>query len=199
MLDSVTLDLDPVDKERSIVGGRSPPARIAQGGLAGIDYGMPEFVRRPRFRFRTLSVEPIMVHAYPGRGRGPHSPGHETVAMPESSSHGQTNAASYEIIGNFMRKMTELLEATLVNRRGERAQHTSNDEALERFLRFRPSEFHGEVEQETKAELFIEQLNDIYDTLQYEGARRVTFTVFHLRGAAKDWWLRISKARVLRN
>ncbi|KAI5682091.1 hypothetical protein M9H77_03319 [Catharanthus roseus] len=86
MLDSVTLDLDPVDRERSIVGRlgprrycvwlrimlcgssyflegwvrRSPPARIVQGGLAGIDYGMPEFVRIPCFRFRTLSVEPIM-------------------------------------------------------------------------------------------------------------------------------------------
>ncbi|KAI5678520.1 hypothetical protein M9H77_09470 [Catharanthus roseus] len=81
MLGSVTLDLDPVDRGRSTVGGlgpkwyyvglriilcgsgyfleswvkRVPPAR------AGIDYGMPEFVRRPRFRFRTLSVEPIMV------------------------------------------------------------------------------------------------------------------------------------------
>ncbi|KAI5675651.1 hypothetical protein M9H77_06601 [Catharanthus roseus] len=39
---------------------RGPPARVAQGSMAGIDYGMPKFVRRPRFRFRTLSVEPIM-------------------------------------------------------------------------------------------------------------------------------------------
>ncbi|KAI5681746.1 hypothetical protein M9H77_02974 [Catharanthus roseus] len=87
MLGSVTLDLDPVDRGLSIVGGldpkrycvllrimlygssyflegwvkRGPPARIAQGGLAGIDYGMPEFVRRPDFRFRTLFVELIMV------------------------------------------------------------------------------------------------------------------------------------------
>ncbi|KAI5652957.1 hypothetical protein M9H77_30144 [Catharanthus roseus] len=75
MLGSVTLDLDPVDRGRSTVRGlgpkrycvglrwvrRGPLARVAQGGLAGIDYGMPEFVRRPRFRFRTLSIEPIMV------------------------------------------------------------------------------------------------------------------------------------------
>ncbi|KAI5675858.1 hypothetical protein M9H77_06808 [Catharanthus roseus] len=87
MLGSVTLDLDPVDRGRSTVGGLDPkrycvglrimlcgsgyflegwvrrgsPARVAQGGLADIDYGMPEFVRRPRFRFWTLSVEPIMV------------------------------------------------------------------------------------------------------------------------------------------
>ncbi|KAI5678519.1 hypothetical protein M9H77_09469 [Catharanthus roseus] len=70
----VTLDLDPVDRGRSTVGvlspkrgyfleswvRRGPPARVALGGLAGIDYGMPEFFRRPRFWFRTLSVEPIM-------------------------------------------------------------------------------------------------------------------------------------------
>ncbi|KAI5673837.1 hypothetical protein M9H77_14201 [Catharanthus roseus] len=109
---------------------------------------------------------------------GPHSPDHETEAMPKNSLHGQTNTASHEIIGNFMTKMAELLEATLANRRGERAQNTSNDEALERFLRFRPPKFHGEVEQEAKAEMFLEQLNDIYDTLQYEGARRVTFATF---------------------
>ncbi|KAI5671473.1 hypothetical protein M9H77_11837 [Catharanthus roseus] len=75
MLGSVTLDLDPVDRGRSTVGGlgpkryciglrwvkRGPPARVAQGGLAGNEYGMPEFVRRPRFKFRTLDVKPIMV------------------------------------------------------------------------------------------------------------------------------------------
>ncbi|KAI5677206.1 hypothetical protein M9H77_08156 [Catharanthus roseus] len=202
MLGSVTLDMDPVDRGHSIVGGRGQLARIAQGGLASIDYGMPEFVRRPRFRFRSLSVEPIMGKIGERVGKrepGPHSLGHKTEAILESSSHGQTNAASHEIIGNFMTKMTELLEATLANRRGERAQNTSNDKALERFLRFWPSEFHGEVEQEAKAELFLEQLNDIDDTLQYEGSRRVIFTAFRLRGAAKDWWLRISEAQVLRN
>ncbi|KAI5652967.1 hypothetical protein M9H77_30154 [Catharanthus roseus] len=83
MLGSVTLDLDPVDKRRSSIGGlgprrycislrimlcdsdyflagsvrRGPPARVAQGGMVGIDYGMPEIIRRPCFRFRTLSVE----------------------------------------------------------------------------------------------------------------------------------------------
>ncbi|KAI5658133.1 hypothetical protein M9H77_26926 [Catharanthus roseus] len=51
--------------------------------------------------------------------RGPHSPDHETETMPESSLHGQRNTASHEIIGNFMAKMTELLEATLANQRGD--------------------------------------------------------------------------------
>ncbi|KAI5666602.1 hypothetical protein M9H77_16455 [Catharanthus roseus] len=68
MFGSVTLDLDLVDRARSTVGGgyflagwvrRGPLTRVAQGGLVGIDYGMSEFVRRPRFRFQTMSVEPI--------------------------------------------------------------------------------------------------------------------------------------------
>ncbi|KAI5663005.1 hypothetical protein M9H77_22328 [Catharanthus roseus] len=59
--------------------------------------------------------------------------------------------------------------------------------------------FYGDVEQETKDELFLEQLNDIYDTLKYEDALRVTFAAFRLRGMAKDWWLRASEARTLKN
>ncbi|KAI5673377.1 hypothetical protein M9H77_13741 [Catharanthus roseus] len=90
-----------------------------------------------------------------------------------------------ETAGKFHDKDDGMLEATLANRRGERAQSTSNDESLERFLRFRPPEFHGKVEQEAKAELFLQQLSDIYDTLQYEGARRVTFTAFRLREQRK--------------
>ncbi|KAI5672228.1 hypothetical protein M9H77_12592 [Catharanthus roseus] len=65
--------------------------------------------------------------------------------------------------------------------------------------KFRPPEFYGDVEQETNAELFLEQLNDIYDTLKYEDALRVTFTAFRLRGMAKDWWLRASEAWTLKN
>ncbi|KAI5653827.1 hypothetical protein M9H77_31014 [Catharanthus roseus] len=34
---------------------------------------------------------------------------------------------------------------------------------------------------------------------EYEDALRVTFAVFRLRGTVKDWWLRASKARALKN
>ncbi|KAI5653375.1 hypothetical protein M9H77_30562 [Catharanthus roseus] len=245
MLDSITLDLDPVNRGRSTVGGLGPRrhcvllrimlccsgyflesvvvapmcldslrlfgyARTLQEKFiccinrfvpysAAIDLAR-ETVGRSTTKVtlmrKTLEIQTYLLFR---KFSGPHSPDHETEVMPESSSHGQTNTASHEIMGNFMTKMTELLEATLANRRGERAQSTSNDEALERFLPFRPSDFHGEVEQEAKAELFLEQLNNIYDTLQYEGARRVTFITFRLRGTAKDWWLRISEAQVLIN
>ncbi|KAI5663979.1 hypothetical protein M9H77_23302 [Catharanthus roseus] len=107
MLGSVTLDLDPVDRGHSTVGGLSP--------------------RRVRILIGSLMILIFEVV-------GPHSPDHETETMLESSLHGQTNTTSHEIIGNFMTKMTESLEATLADRRGERAQSTSNDEALERFL-----------------------------------------------------------------
>ncbi|KAI5669314.1 hypothetical protein M9H77_19167 [Catharanthus roseus] len=95
--------------------------------------------------------------------------------------------ATHKVIENFMTKMTELLETSMATRRNKRVPATGANEALERFLKFRPPEFHGEVEQEIKAELFLEQLNDIYDTLNYEDALRVTFAAFRLRGIAKDW------------
>ncbi|KAI5652504.1 hypothetical protein M9H77_29691 [Catharanthus roseus] len=43
------------------------------------------------------------------------------------------------------------------------------------------------------------QLSDIYDTLRYEDALRVTFAAFRLRRMAKDWWLRASEAPALMN
>ncbi|KAI5666411.1 hypothetical protein M9H77_16264 [Catharanthus roseus] len=177
MLGSVTLDLDPVDRGRSTVGGLGPRRLVltmgcrnlsedpvSSSGLCplSLSCSMPRGTQVPYSAVVDLAEGYGVSHVV--SEPGPHSPGHKTEAMPESSSHRQTNAASHEIIGNFMTKMTELLEATLTNRRGEGDQNASNDEALERFLRFRPPEFHGEVGQEAKAELVLEQLNDIYDT-----------------------------------
>ncbi|KAI5657060.1 hypothetical protein M9H77_25853 [Catharanthus roseus] len=115
----------------------------------------------------------------------------ENTPRPEQAMHA--------IIENFMIKMTELLEASMATRRNERVPATGVEEALERFLKFRPPEFYGKAEQEIKAKLFLEQLSDIYDTLKYEDALRVTFAAFRLRGMAKDWWLRASEARALKN
>ncbi|KAI5657953.1 hypothetical protein M9H77_26746 [Catharanthus roseus] len=92
--------------------------------------------------------------------------------------------ATHMVVENFIIRMTELLETSMATRRNER---------------FRPPEFYREAEQEIKEELFLEQLNDIYDTLRYEDALRVTFAGFRLQGMAKDWWLRASEARALKN
>ncbi|KAI5682990.1 hypothetical protein M9H77_04218 [Catharanthus roseus] len=100
---------------------------------------------------------------------------------------------------NFMIRVTELVETSMATRRNERVPAIGTDEAQKQFLKFRPQEFYGEVEQDTKAELFLEQLNDIYDTLRYKDALRVTFAAFRLHGMAKDWWLRVSEARALKN
>ncbi|KAI5661775.1 hypothetical protein M9H77_21098 [Catharanthus roseus] len=106
------------------------------------------------------------------------SPNHADEAVSESSQNRQSEPmrevtprpkqATHKVIENFMIKMTELLETSMSTRRNERVPATGVDEALERFLKFRPPEFYGNIEQEIKAELFLEQLNDIYDTLKYE-------------------------------
>ncbi|KAI5683458.1 hypothetical protein M9H77_04686 [Catharanthus roseus] len=140
---------------------------------------------------------------------GSQSPNHADEAISKNSQNRQfepmreatprPEQATHKVIENFMIKMTELLETSMATRRNERVPATGADEALERFLKFQPPKFYGDVEQEIKAERFLEQLNDIYDTLKYEDALRVTFAASRLRGMAKDWWLRASEARTLKN
>ncbi|KAI5682345.1 hypothetical protein M9H77_03573 [Catharanthus roseus] len=103
---------------------------------------------------------------------GSQFPNHTHDAVSESSQNRQSET---------IREATpQFLETSMATRRNERVPAIGADEALERFLKFRPPEFYGEVEQEIKSELFLEQLNDIYDTLKYEDALRVTFTAFRL-------------------
>ncbi|KAI5672452.1 hypothetical protein M9H77_12816 [Catharanthus roseus] len=97
------------------------------------------------------------------------SPNHADKAVSESCQNRQSEPireatpgpeqATHKVIENFMIKMTELLETSMATRRNERVPATGADEALELFLKFRPPEFYGEVEQEIKVELFLEQLN----------------------------------------
>ncbi|KAI5650353.1 hypothetical protein M9H77_36358 [Catharanthus roseus] len=110
-------------------------------------------------------------------------------AMSESSQSKQSEPireatprlkqVTHKVMENFMIKMTKLLEASMATRRNER--------------------FYKEVEQEIKYELFLEQLNDIYNTLKYEDAMRVTLAAFRLHGMAKNWRLRTFKARALKD
>ncbi|KAI5667077.1 hypothetical protein M9H77_16930 [Catharanthus roseus] len=106
MLGRYTLDLDPVDKRRSTVRGLGPRRPVLRG--AQVPY-------------------PAAVNLAEGKMSRPHSPSHENKAMSENSHHGPTDTArevshyseptNHEIIGNFMTKMTELLEAILANGR----------------------------------------------------------------------------------
>ncbi|KAI5682359.1 hypothetical protein M9H77_03587 [Catharanthus roseus] len=113
---------------------------------------------------------------------GSRSSNHADEAMSESSQNRQSEPirevtprpeqATHKVMENFMIKMTKLLEASMATKRDERVPATGVDEALEGFLKFRPPEFYGEVEQEIKVELILEQLNDIYDTFKYEDTMR---------------------------
>lgn len=98
-----------------------------------------------------------------------------------------------------MVKMMEILEISMEPRRTGRVPATGANEALERYFKFRRPEFYREVEQEIKAELFPKQLNDIYDALKCNDAIKVLFAAFKLRGVAKNWWLRASDARALKD
>ncbi|KAI5662756.1 hypothetical protein M9H77_22079 [Catharanthus roseus] len=63
---------------------------------------------------------------------GSQSPNHADEAVLESSRNRQSEP---------MREMTELLETSMATRRNERVPATGANEALERFLKFRPPEF----------------------------------------------------------
>jgi hypothetical protein len=60
--------------------------------------------------------------------------------------------------------------------------------ALKRFFKFQPPTFIGEAEQEQQAEQWVEQMKDIFQTLQYSEQQKVKFAAFQLRGPAQDWW-----------
>ena len=61
------------------------------------------------------------------------------------------------------------------------------DVALKRFQKFKPPRFNGKKDEET-AERWIEAMEDIFETLQYSDARKVSFDRFQLEGPAKAWW-----------
>ncbi|KAI5668331.1 hypothetical protein M9H77_18184 [Catharanthus roseus] len=127
---------------------------------------------------------------------GSRSSNHADEAVSESSQNRQSELlreatpppeqVTHTVIENSIIKMTELLETSMATRRNERVLATGVDDVSERFLKFQPPEFYGE-------------LNDIYDTLKYKDAVRATFAAFRLHGMAKDWWLRASEARALKN
>jgi hypothetical protein len=60
-------------------------------------------------------------------------------------------------INQVFRKMTEILKSIT-----EKKRPKGEDEALECFLKFQPPLFMGEVEQDQKAEVWLENLEDIF-------------------------------------
>ncbi|KAI5663733.1 hypothetical protein M9H77_23056 [Catharanthus roseus] len=94
------------------------------------------------------------------------------IGQPETTRENtpRPEQATHTIMENFMIRMKKLLETSMTTRRNERIRATGADE-----------------------------LSDIYDTLNYEDSLRVTFVAFRLRGMGKDWWVKASEARALKN
>jgi hypothetical protein len=68
----------------------------------------------------------------------------------------------------------------------ERRGPQREDEVLKCFLKFQSPIFVGEVEQDQKAEAWLESLEDIFRTLQYSEERMIKFSTFCLHGPARD-------------
>ncbi len=89
---------------------------------------------------------------------------------------------------DFMERQESRMERQ-ENRNERREPNTlemSDDVALERFQKFHPSKFNGEVGEE-EAERWMETMSDIYSALRYEEERKVKFGAFQLEGPARAW------------
>lgn len=58
---------------------------------------------------------------------------------------------------------------------------------LERFQKFHPPKFDGDLNPE-KAEAWLEEIVNIFTALRYTEERKVAFAKFQLIGAAASWW-----------
>ena len=88
-----------------------------------------------------------------------------------------------------MARMADFLERK-GNRWNENERVTTevtDDVALERFQKFRPPTFNGEMGDEV-AENWIETMEKIFRALNYTDGRKVAFGEFQLEGPAKEWW-----------
>ncbi len=67
--------------------------------------------------------------------------------------------------------------------------HTSitDDQALERFLKFHPPRFMGEPD-DRKAESFIAEIEKIFEVLSYTDTQKIKYASYRLEDAARHWW-----------
>ncbi|KAL3839142.1 hypothetical protein ACJIZ3_023733 [Penstemon smallii] len=65
--------------------------------------------------------------------------------------------------------------------------HPTKDQTLERFLRFQPPKFFGEPN-DHKAELWLSEIENIFNVLDYTDAQKINFGTFRLEDTARHWW-----------
>nr|XP_027090374.1 uncharacterized protein LOC113711405 [Coffea arabica] len=63
----------------------------------------------------------------------------------------------------------------------------TEEQALERFLKFGPPKFYGGPEPKV-AEGWWKRISDIFAALNYTEERQVTFAAFQFEGATRSWW-----------
>jgi hypothetical protein len=68
-------------------------------------------------------------------------------------------------MGQALGKMTDLLQQMMDHKTPQ-----GEDVALEHFLKFQPPTFYGAAEQDQQAEQWVEQMEDIFQTLLYTEA-----------------------------
>ncbi|XP_071901550.1 uncharacterized protein [Coffea arabica] len=98
---------------------------------------------------------------------------------------GDRVATAINRITDVLERLTEHQASGPVHR--QRDLVDSEDQALERFLKFGPPKFYGRPEPEI-AEGWWERISDIFAALNYAEERQVTFAAFQFEGAARSWW-----------
>jgi hypothetical protein len=73
------------------------------------------------------------------------------------------------------------------NCREKHRLETEGDWALERFLKFNLPQYFGKHGSEQEAETWVEQMEDIFVTLNYGDQRKFQFASFKLQGLARYW------------
>ena len=104
----------------------------------------------------------------------------------ESSAQGNN---SNQLLDSTLVKMADFFDEQRTRRNGHdrNGPDAPDDVALERFLKFRPPTFSGDMGIEI-AEKWIDSMEKIYKTLKYGDERKVAFAEYQLEGPAKEWW-----------
>lgn len=101
-------------------------------------------------------------------------------------SNTNTNNNDVDPMQQFIAAMQNFSE-TLQNHGQQPLQPPAPDQALERFMRFHPAMFAGELDAR-KAELRVESVENLFGVLHYSDIQKIDLTIFQLEGVARHWW-----------
>ena len=101
---------------------------------------------------------------------------------------GSTQGNNNQQLDSTLVRMTDFFDEqrTKWNGNHRTMSKVPDDVALERFQKFRPPTFNGEMGDEVAKK--FETMEKIYRALKYSEGRKVAFAKFQLEGPAKEWW-----------